>query len=122
VFLADLLVRVFVNPRFAPSLIAARLIVSEQAPEYVGAPQKKFAWKIGIAFSGVMFMLLVVLNAYSIITSTICLICLSFLFFESAFGICLGCLVYGWFYKGRSQYCSGQICEALKKQDIMKIS
>ena len=48
VFLTDLLIRVFINPRFSPSLIIGRLIVSRQTPEYVGAAQKKFAWKMGI--------------------------------------------------------------------------
>lgn len=46
-FLADISVRVLVNPRFAPSLVLGRLIVRNQVPEYVGAPQKRFAWIIG---------------------------------------------------------------------------
>ncbi|MFL5787643.1 MAG: DUF4395 domain-containing protein [Flavisolibacter sp.] len=122
VFLADLIIRVFVNPKYSPSLIIGRLIVSRQVPEYVGAPQKKFAWKIGIALASLMFFLLVIVNSYSIITAAGCLICLSFLFFESAFGICLGCLFYGLFYKDKSKYCSGEICEVTKKHDIQRIS
>ncbi|MDZ7647258.1 MAG: DUF4395 domain-containing protein [Cytophagales bacterium] len=94
VFLMDMIIRVFINPRFSPTLIIGRLIVSRQVPEYVGAKQKKFAWKIGIAFASLMFVLLIVLNSFSIFTGLTCLICLLFLFFESAFGICLGCLVY----------------------------
>ena len=122
VFLTDLVIRVFVNPKFSPSLIIGRLIVSRQTPEYVGAAQKKFAWKIGIAFAGLMFFLLVILNSYSILTGLTCLICLVFLFFESAFGICLGCLVYSWFNKDKSQYCAGEICDAKNKQDVQKTS
>lgn len=122
IFLADLLIRVFINPKFAPTMIIGRFIVSKQTPEYVGAAQKKFAWKIGIAFSGVMFILLVILNAYSIITSSVCFICLAFLFFESAFGICLGCLVHGWFYKDKTQYCAGELCDRAKKQPVQKIT
>lgn len=121
VFLADLLVRVFINPMFSPTLIIGRLIVSRQAPEYVGAAQKKFAWKIGIIIASLMFFLLVIVNSYSILTGLGCLICLIFLFFESAFGICLGCLVYGWFYKDKAQYCAGESCEP-KKQSIQKTS
>ena len=41
VFLADFIIRVFINPKFSPTLIIGRLIVSNQAPEYIGAPQKK---------------------------------------------------------------------------------
>jgi hypothetical protein len=122
IFLTDLIIRVFVNPKFSPSLIIGRLIVSRQVPEYVGAAQKKFAWKIGIVLAGLMFFLLVVVNSYSIITGLTCLICLAFLFFESAFGICLGCLFYGLFYKDEAQYCAGEICDVRKKQDIQKTS
>ena len=90
VFLSDFIIRVFINPKFSPTLIIGRLIVSNQTPEYVGAQQKKFAWVIGVILSATMFILIVVVNSYSIITGVICLICLAFLFFESAFGICLG--------------------------------
>lgn len=121
VFLTDLLVRVFINPRFSPSLIIGRLIVSRQTPEYVGAAQKKFAWKIGIIIASMMFFLLVIVNSYSILTGLGCLTCLVFLFFESAFGICLGCLFYGWFYKDKVQYCAGETC-VTKKQPIQKIA
>lgn len=121
VFLADLLVRVFINPMFSPTLIIGRLIVGRQTPEYVGAAQKKFAWKIGIIIASLMFFLLVIVNSYSILTGLGCLICLIFLFFESAFGICLGCLVYGWFYKDKARYCAGESCEP-KKQSIQKTS
>ena len=122
IFLTDLMIRVFVNPKFSPSLIIGRLIVSRQTPEYVGAAQKRFAWKIGIAFASLMFFLLVIVNSYSILTGLTCLICLVFLFFESAFGICLGCLVYDWFSKDKSQYCPGEICDATKKDDVQKTS
>ncbi len=122
VFLTDLLIRVFINPKFSPTLIIGRLVVSRQTPEYVGAAQKKFAWKIGIAFAGFMFFLLVIVNSYSIFTGLTCLICLVFLFFESAFGICLGCLVYSWFYKDKTQYCPGEICDTSNKHAIQKTS
>jgi hypothetical protein len=122
IFLSDMLLRVFVNPKFSPFLIIGRLIVRRQVPEYVGAPQKKFAWKIGIILASLMFTLLVVINSYSIITGLGCLICLIFLFFESAFGICLGCLVYPLFYKEKAQHCAGEVCDVTKKRDIQKIS
>ena len=122
VFLSDLLIRVFVNPRFSPTLILGRLIVSRQVPEYVGAAQKKVAWKIGIILATLMFVLLVVVNSYSIITGLTCLVCLIFLFFESVFGICLGCLVYRWYYKEKAQYCPGEVCDVKSKQAIQKTS
>lgn len=120
VFMTDFIIRVFINPRFAPTLIIGRLIVSKQNPEYVGAAQKKFAWIIGVALSATMFVLMVLVNSYSPITGIICLICLAFLFFESAFGICLGCLFYNLFYKEKAQHCPGEICEVKNKHEIQK--
>ncbi len=121
-FLTDFIIRVFVNPRFSPTLILGRLIVGNQVPEYVGAPQKKFAWIIGLALSAIMFVLLVVVNSFSPITGIICLICLVFLFFESAFGICLGCMFYPLFFKEKVQLCPGDVCEVKPKQAIQKTS
>ena len=121
-FLSDFIIRVFVSPRLSPTLIIGRLIVGSQSPEYVGAAQKRFAWIIGVILSGIMFILMVVVNSYSPITGIICLVCLVFLFFESAFGICLGCKFYSIFHKEKAQYCPGEICDTKAKQDIQKIS
>ena len=74
IFLTDILIRVFINPKFSPTLIIGRLIVRNQVPEYVGAQQKKFAWIIGVVLATIMFILQVVVNAYSPITGIICLI------------------------------------------------
>ncbi len=122
VFMLDFIIRVFWNPKFSPTLIIGRLIVSRQNPEYVGAAQKKIAWIIGVILSATMFVLMVVVNSYSIITGLICLLCLIFLFFESAFGICLGCLLYKLIYKDKAQYCPGEVCDIKHKHDIQKTS
>jgi hypothetical protein len=122
IFLTDILIRVLINPRFAPSLILGRLTVRNQTPEYVGAQQKKFAWVIGIVLALVMFALQVVVNSYSPITGLICLTCLIFLFFESSFGICIGCKVYAKIYKEKAQYCPGEVCDVKAKQEIQKTS
>jgi len=122
IFLVDFIIRVLINPRYSPSLIVSRLIVGNQTPEYVGARQKKFAWAIGLVLSATMFTFLVIVNAYSPITGITCLVCLTFLFFESAFGICLGCKVYALFNKGKTQYCPGEVCDKKSKQAIQKTS
>ena len=121
-FFTDFLIRNFVGPKYSPTLIIGRWIVRNQTPEYVGAAPKKFAWIIGLVLSTTMFFTLVVLNSYSIITSLICWICLVFLFFESVFGICLGCLFYPWFHKEKVQNCPGEICVVKAKHEIQKIS
>ena len=122
VFLADFLVRVLVNPKYAPTLIIGRLIVKNQVPEYVGAKQKKFAWVIGVILASVMFVHLVVVNAYGPISGVVCLICMIFLFFESAFGICLGCKVYPLIYKEKAKFCPGEVCDPKARQDIQRTS
>jgi len=119
-FLLDFLIRVSINPKFAPTLIIGRLIVRNQNPEYVGAQQKKFAWIIGVALSALMFIFFVMVNAYSPITGFTCLICLVFLFFESSFGICLGCKFYPLFHKTKARLCPGEVCEKKSRHDIQK--
>ena len=122
IFLSDFSIRLFVNPKFSPVLILGRFFVSNQNPEYVGAIQKKFAWYIGLILSATMFVLMVLMNTYSIITGIVCLICLLLMFFETAFGICLGCKLYKIFKKEEAQYCPGEICDLKAKQKIQKIS
>jgi hypothetical protein len=122
IFLADFIIRVFISPKFSPLLIVGRLIVRNQTPEYVGARPKKFAWIIGVVLAATMFILLVVVNATSPITGIGCLLCLVFLFFETAFGICLGCKVYTMFHKNKPQYCPGEVCNVKPIQEIQKIS
>ena len=122
IFFTDISIRVFVNPRFAPTLILGRWIVRNQVPEYVGAPQKKFAWIIGFVMALTMLVLLVFVNSYSPITGLICFICLIFLFFETSFGICLGCKFYPLFFKNKIQYCPGEVCEIKDRQAIQKTS
>jgi hypothetical protein len=122
IFLFDFSIRLFVNPKFSPILILGRLIVSNQNPEYVGAAQKEFAWYIGFFLSATMFILMPILNTYSMVTGIVCLICLILMFFETAFGICIGCKIYNLFNKGKAQYCPGEICDSKAKQEIQKTS
>jgi hypothetical protein len=109
-FLTDILIRLLVSPRWAPTLILGRWIVRNQVPEWVGARQKQFAWWIGAGLATVMLALQVIVNSFSPITGIICLVCLVFLFFEAAFGICLGCLFYNLAFKEKAQHCPGEVC------------
>lgn len=122
IFLVDFLIRVFINPKFSPTLILGRWIVRRQTPEYVGAAQKKVAWIIGIGLALVMLVLMVIMNTFSVITGLICFICLIFLFFESAFGICLGCMAYRWYHGKKAQYCPGEVCDIKTRHEIQKTS
>ena len=121
-FLADFLVRVFLSPRFSPTLILGRLIVGNQTPEYVAAAPKRLAWIIGVALSATMFVLMVLMNTYGPVSGIICFVCLIFLFFESAFGICLGCKFYRLVYREAPVLCPGEVCEVKTRQAIQKTS
>lgn len=122
VFVVEFFIRLFINPKYAPLLIIGRMIVSNQNPEFVGAEQKKFAWFIGFTISVIMFFLLVIMNAFSPITGFACLICLILMFSESAFGICIGCKMYGFIKKDKAQYCPGEVCDIKQKYEIQKVS
>ena len=122
IFLADMVIRVTVNPTYSPSLIIGRWIVRNQAPEFVGARQKRFAWTIGLVLSATMFAFLVVANRTSALTGVACLMCLTFLFFETAFGICLGCLVYPLVGKGKEGLCVGKACTPKQDEYARRIS
>jgi Domain of unknown function (DUF4395) len=120
VFMLDMGIRVFINPKYSPSLIIARFMVRNQTPQYVGAAQKKFAWYIGLTLSTAMFIHMIVFNAYGPINGLSCLVCMIFMFFELAFGICIGCKIYGLFNKGKVQYCPGEVCELKDRHEIQK--
>ncbi|MDH5633947.1 MAG: DUF4395 domain-containing protein [Gammaproteobacteria bacterium] len=122
IFLVDIVIRVFINPRYAPFLVVGRWVVRNQVPEYVGAQQKKFAWIIGVVLASVFFVHLILLNAYSPITGIVCFVCLIFLFFEAAFGICLGCKMYSMVYREKARYCPGEVCVAGERHDIQRIT
>jgi hypothetical protein len=104
VFMLDMANRVFINPKYSPSLIIARFMVRNQTPQYVGAAQKKFAWMIGLTISSALFIHMIIFNAYGPVNGISCLFCMSLMFFEVTFGICIGCKVYGLFNKGEVQY------------------
>jgi Domain of unknown function (DUF4395) len=109
----DFLMKVVVGIRFSPM----SQLVRAQQPEWVGAVQKRFAWSIGLVLSGTMMLLLYVFEVRGWPNLTICSICLTFMFMESAFGICVGCKIYNWLMKKgiieTPEYkpaCPGNVC------------
>ena len=123
VFLIDFFIRIIINPKYSPSMIAGRWVVNNQTPEYVGAPQKRWAWAFGFILAAIMFYLVVLNNIRGPINILTCGLCLSLLFFEAVFGICAGCKVYNWFHKEGAKYCPGDSCEINKgREDIQKLN
>ena len=116
VFLADFTLRLFVNPRYAPSLIIGQWVVRKQQAEWVGAPQKRFAWAIGFMLALAMLYLMVIHQVIGPINMIVCSTCLLLLFFEAAFGICVGCKLYNAFNKEAAQLCPGGSCVLAPEQ------
>ncbi len=86
--------KVIVGTRYSPISTLANWIVQKQAPEYVGAVQKRFAWSIGLLLSSTMMVLIYGFGVQGWPNLLICSVCLTFMFMESAFGICVGCKLY----------------------------
>jgi hypothetical protein len=120
-FFWDFLIRV-IQPKYAPSLILGRIAVANQIPEYTAAAPKRFAWLIGLALAAVMLVTLIFMQHMSILNFAICAVCILLLFLESAFGICLGCLVYHKLSKQDLSLCPGGVCEVRQKETIQKIN
>ncbi len=113
----DFLMKTVIGIRFSPVSALAQLIVRGQTPEYVGAIQKRFAWSIGLVLSGTMLILIYGLGIQGWPNLTICAVCLTFMFMESAFGICVGCKIYALLLRlgliAKPQYrpaCAGNVC------------
>ena len=94
-FFLEFLIRVMFGIRYSPVGLAARLLMRSQPPRWVSAKPKRFAWTVGLAIA----------LAMTIITNSgirgwtprsMCLVCLTMMWLESALGLCLGCKLYGW--------------------------
>lgn len=131
IFLLEFIVRVLINPKYAPSLLLGRLMVNNQTPEYVGAKQKRFAWSIGLFLATFIFTLTTVFpsttpvgeeSLYNALIGLSCITCLVLLYFEAVFGICLGCKLYNLLNKEEAQYCAGATCEKHERAACQKFS
>ncbi len=117
-FILEFIIRVFINPKYAPYMVLGSLIVSNQEPDWVEAKPKKFAWGLGVILGLIMsyFILFNIMTPARLLT---CLLCLFLLYMEAVFGICLGCIIYKRLniklYK-----CPGGVCEVpSEKKSLM---
>jgi hypothetical protein len=121
-FVFELGIRVLVNPRYAPFMIMGRLMVRNQKVDYVGAPQKRVAWSLGLALGVFMYWLVFKEANMGWMNFAGCVTCVTLLYFETAFGICLGCYLYNVFNKEKAQLCPGGMCEIKKVEEIQKFN
>ncbi len=70
-------------------------LVRRQRPEWVGAAQKRFAWTLGLIMSGIVAFL-VNTGRTGTLSASLCIICLTLMWMETALGLCIGCKLYRW--------------------------
>lgn len=90
-FLFDMMIRLFISPRLSPTMALARVVVRRQRPEWVGAKQKQLAWGLGMGVALTACFMMGWLALPAIYTLILCGLCMTLLFLETAFGICVGC-------------------------------
>jgi len=113
----DFTIRI-INPSYSPALMFGRVFIQNQPPEYVGAMQKRFAWILGWLISLPMLYWFVLNWDITFNKVLICVLCLTLLFMEAAFSICIGCKLYTLFTRKASQNCPGGSCEIRTKDPI----
>lgn len=96
-FLINFIIGIFINPKYSPTMLLAKIVIYKQSPLPIGAIQKKFAWSLGLILSAIIFTLSLFLindSTYFDPVCLLCIICILLLYLESAFGICVGCKLY----------------------------
>lgn len=93
-FFVEFLIRVTLGLRYSPFGAVARAMTRGRRPDWVAAGPKRFAWTLGLAMA---FAMTVITNSgvRGYLPRTMCLICLTLMWLESALGLCLGCKIHG---------------------------
>ncbi len=120
VFLFDFFIRVFINPKYAPSMVVGRWMVNNQKPEYTDAAPKRWAWSIGFFIAVIVFYKVVLDDTRGPGLVLPCALCLGLLFFEAVFGICAGCKIYNLFHKEKVKHCPGEACDLTRGRDSIQ--
>jgi hypothetical protein len=93
-FFVEFLIRVVVGLDRSPLGLAARWLTRRQAPLWVSARPKRFAWSLGLVMALAMTVI-TNLGIRGALPLTICLICLTLMWLETALGLCVGCEIHG---------------------------
>ena len=111
-----------ISPKYAPSLLLGKVVVQNQNPEYVGGLQKRFAWTLGWLISLPMMDWFVIHWDITFYKVLVCILCLTLMFLEAAFSVCVGCMIYKMIIREDAQHCPGGVCEIRKKEPIQILS
>ncbi|GGC65017.1 hypothetical protein GCM10011504_48830 [Siccirubricoccus deserti] len=93
VFFVDFLIRMIAGIGYSPTGLVARWMTQREAPHWVSAKPKRFAWSIGVVMS---FAMTLITNGgiRGDVPLTICLMCLALMWMEAVLGLCLGCEIH----------------------------
>jgi len=105
-----------ISPNYSPSLLLGKFVVRNQKPEYVGGIQKRFAWTIGWFISLPMMWWFVIHWDITFYKVMICVLCLTLMFLESAFSMCVGCMIYKLIVREDPKHCPGGVCEIKQRE------
>ena len=117
-FFVEFSIRVTAGLQHSPLGRISHFLVRRHEPEWVSARPKRFAWSMGVVLS---FAMVIITNTgiRGALPATLCSICLTLMWMESALGLCAGCEVYaslrrrGWIAKDEEiEICAGGVCEA----------
>jgi hypothetical protein len=111
-----------ISPKYSPSLLLGKLVTQHQKPEYTGGLQKRFAWTLGWFISLPMLYWFVLHWDITFYKVLICILCLTLMFLEAAFSVCVGCMIYKWIVREDPQHCPGGVCEIRQKEPIQIFS
>lgn len=95
VFWLQFFITVFFGTKYAPFSVLGRTLVRKQQPDYVWAVQKRFAWFLWLIMATTMAIVTLGFGVTGTLPFIICGTCLTFMWLESAAGICVWCKIYG---------------------------
>ena len=93
-FFVEFLIRVTAGLQYSPTGIVAPAFTRWNPPQWVSAKPKRFAWTLGLGM-GLDMTIITNSGIRGYLPRTICLICLTLMWMETALGLCLGCEIHG---------------------------
>jgi hypothetical protein len=93
-FFVEFLLRVTLGIRYSPVGVLSRALMRNQPPQWVSAKPKRFAWSLGLGIAFAM-TILTTSGIRGWLPRSMCLLCLTMMWLESALGLCLGCKIHG---------------------------
>jgi Domain of unknown function (DUF4395) len=122
-FFVEFLIRVTAGIHYSPTGIVAHAMTRRHPPQWVSAKPKRFAWTFGLVLGFAMTIITNGAIGRPYLPRTLCLICLTLMWMETAIGLCLGCEIYGllvrrgWADKGPDvEVCANGACSVPERR------